>query len=151
MTCTRSEKSVFPEKLTGITGADLENEHSGDSELDRVMGMSRSNLHRKVRVIKDTSASLFIRQVRLRKAMGLLQQNSSTISEVAFEWSFHSVSYFSRCFSNHFSYPPGKAGKSDADELNSDGFQHHDTKPGISERQLTTIIPVSILFVIIVL
>ncbi len=114
MANTQSEKSVFLRKLTEIIEGNLKNEQFGVSELAGAIGMSRSNLHRKVRAAAGASVSQFIRQVRLKKAMDLLQQTSLTISEVAFECGFHSVSYFTSCFHDHYGYPPGKAVKSEA-------------------------------------
>ncbi len=100
----------FLERLTAITEANLTNAQFGVSELAREMGMSRSNLHIRVKKLRKTSASQFINQVRLKKAMELLRQESLTVSEAAFESGFHSVTYFSRCFSDYYGYPPGKVG-----------------------------------------
>ena len=149
MANTQSEKSVFLKKLTEIIEGNLKNEQFGVSELARALNMSRSNLHRRVKVVDGTSVSQFIRKVRLTKAMELLQQTSLTISEVAFECGFHSVSYFTKCFHNHFGYPPGRVEKNEADELNSDSLQHHDTKPIVTKKQQRLIILGSALFVII--
>ncbi len=100
----------FLERLTEITKANLTNSQFGVSELAREMGMSRSNLHLKVKKLTKISASQFINQVRLEKAMELLKQGSLTISETAFDCGFQSVSYFSTCFHNSYGYPPGKVG-----------------------------------------
>jgi TolB-like protein/AraC-like DNA-binding protein len=149
MANTHSEKSIFLKKLTEIIEGNLKNEQFGITVLAREMSMSRSNLHRRIKALDGTSVSQFIRKVRLTKALELLQQNSSTISEVAFECGFHSVSYFTSCFHDHYGYPPGKAGKSEPGELNSDSLQHHDTKPIVTKKQQRLIILGSALFVII--
>jgi TolB-like protein/AraC-like DNA-binding protein len=148
MAFAQSGKSEFLEKLNGVTEANLSNEQFGVSDLAREMGMSRSNLHRKVKSVAGTSISQFIRQVRLKKALELLQQTSLTISEVAFECGFHSVSYFTKCFHDFYGYSPGKAGKGEADEYNSEGNRHHHIKPGINKKRLTIILS-SAVFVII--
>ncbi len=113
----------FLERLTEITKANLTNPQFGVSELAREMGMSRSNLHLRVKKITKTSASQFINQVRLKKAMELLKKESLTVSEAAFESGFHSVTYFTKCFSDYYGYPPGEAGKHDETEAITGNFQ----------------------------
>ncbi|MBV5312971.1 MAG: helix-turn-helix domain-containing protein [Prolixibacteraceae bacterium] len=101
----------FLKKLTEITEANMTNEQFGVSELAREMGMSRSNLHRKVIVISKNSVSQFIRQHRLKRAMEMLQHSANNVSEVAFKVGFGSVSYFTKCFHDYYGFPPGEAGK----------------------------------------
>jgi AraC-like DNA-binding protein/TolB-like protein len=100
----------FLERLTEITKANLTNSQFGVSELAREMGMSRSNLHLRVKKLTKTSVSQFINQVRLEKAMEILQQGSLTISETAFDCGFQSVSYFIKCFREYYGFPPGEVG-----------------------------------------
>ena len=115
-----SKEKKFLEKLTQISEENLTNEQFGVSELARGMGMSRTSLHRNVKSITGTSASRFIRIIRLKKAMQLLRETSSSNSEVAFQCGFHSVTYFTKCFSDHYGFSPGSAhGCSIA------GLEHH--------------------------
>jgi hypothetical protein len=51
----------------------------------------------------------------LQKALELLQNESYTVSEVAYRTGFSSPSYFISCFHEYFGYPPGKAAKFDSD------------------------------------
>lgn len=118
MSSTLSRDKEFIDRLTKITEDNLSNEQFGVNELASKIGMSRSNLHRKVKSAAGVSISKFICQIRLKRATELLQGTSSTISEVAFECGFHSVSYFTKCFHDHYGYPPGKA--------RSDGFEGSD-------------------------
>jgi len=115
---TLSRDKEFIDRLSKITEDNLSNEQFGVNELASKIGMSRSNLHRKVKSAAGVSISKFISQVRLKRATELLQGTLSTISEVAFECGFHSVSYFSKCFHDHHGYPPGK--------VRSDGFEGSD-------------------------
>ncbi len=106
----------FLERLTEITKANLTNSQFGVSELAREMGMSRSNLHLRVKKLTKASVSQFINRVRLKKALGLLKQESFTVSEAAFECGFNSVTYFTKCFGDYYGYPPSEAGKHDETE-----------------------------------
>jgi len=115
-----SEKE-FLENVREKIEANLNNSRFGVSELAREMGMSRSSLHRKIREIANISASRFIRQVRLEKAMELLRQTSLTVSEVSWETGFNSISYFIKCFREHYGFPPGEVGnRAEAEDLEAE-------------------------------
>lgn len=100
---------VLLERLTLITACNLTNEQFGVTELAKNLGISRSNLYRKVKREANCSASRFICRVRLQKAIELLQTTSLPVSEVAFDCGFHSVAYFSKCFRDYFGFPPAHA------------------------------------------
>ncbi len=101
----------FIEEAEALILAHVENENFGVSELAEAMHMSRSNLLRKIKKSTRVSASQFIRQVRLKKAMEILGETSLSISEVAFQVGFASTSYFTKCFREYYGYPPGEVGK----------------------------------------
>lgn len=118
MTEASKNGEEFIGRLTTVIEANLENDQFGVNELAKKMGMERSTLHRKINKIYKVSVSQFISQVKLKHAHELLQQTSLSISEVAFDSGFHSVTYFSKCFHDYFGYPPGKA-KNKSAEPNS--------------------------------
>lgn len=91
-------------------------ENFGVSELAERMNMSRSSLLRKIKNETELSASQFIRQLRLKKAMDVLQSSSLTVSEVSYQVGFGSVSYFIKCFREEYGFPPGEVGKMGAQE-----------------------------------
>ena len=98
----------FIKKLTEIIEANLHNSHFGVNELAAELKMSRSTLHRKVKSVSDKSVSEFVREARLRRSDELLQNNSGTVSEIAFKVGFESDSYFNRCFRDYYGYSPGE-------------------------------------------
>ena len=101
----------FINKITGIIEDKMSDEQFGVSELAHEIGMSRSNLLRKVKKATNLSASQFISQVRLNRALELLKEKSLNVSEVSFRVGFNSVSYFIKCFHEQYGYPPGEVGK----------------------------------------
>lgn len=103
----------FIRKITEIIGQNISDEQFGVSELAQELGMSRSNLLRKIKKSVKLSASQFIKQVRLEQAMKMLRETSLNVSEVCFEVGFSSTSYFIKCFREYFGYPPGEVGKRD--------------------------------------
>ena len=98
MISTNPSDNDFVKKLTEIMEANLTNPQFGVSFLAREMGMSRSNLHRKVNSIFKISVSQFICHERLKKAKEMLRKTSSTVSEVSYEVGFNSPTYFIKCF-----------------------------------------------------
>jgi TolB-like protein/AraC-like DNA-binding protein len=94
--------------LTEIVLANLQNEHFGVNELVREAGVSRSVLHRRLRAIQNQNISQFIREVRLKKAMELLQQNAGTAAEISYEVGFGSPAYFTKCFHEYYGITPGE-------------------------------------------
>ncbi len=62
------------------------------------LGMSRTQLFRKIKALTGSSNQLYIRSVRLQKARELLQSPSYNISDVAYAVGFSDPAYFSRVF-----------------------------------------------------
>lgn len=106
----------FLSKIREIIEENISNEQFGVSELAGKAGMSRSNLLRKIKKLTNVSASQFINQVRLNKAMELLKQNTLNVSEVSYEVGFGSTSYFIKCFREYYGFPPGEVGKTEMKE-----------------------------------
>jgi len=108
----------FLSRLTAIIQANIGNELFGVSELASEIGMSRSNLLRKIKKLTQVSASQFIRQVRLQKSTEMLKQTSLTVSEISYKVGFGSTSYFIKCFREEYGYPPGAIGKRNEGSIN---------------------------------
>jgi AraC-like DNA-binding protein len=70
--------------------------------------MSRSQLHRKLVALTDLSATEFIRSYRLNLAKEMIEKNTGTISEIAYEVGFNSPSYFSKAFKEKFGVSPSE-------------------------------------------
>jgi len=98
----------FLDRLNTAIEDNLENEHFGVDMLAHEIGISRSNLHRKLHALKGQTASQVIREFRLKKAMEMLQNNVATVSEISYRVGFSNPSYFNTCFHEYFGYPPGK-------------------------------------------
>ncbi|TFH00781.1 MAG: response regulator [Calditrichales bacterium] len=76
------------------------------------LGMSRMNLHRKLKALTGQTAAQFICTIRLKRATQLIKGHSGNISEVAYEVGFNSLSYFARCFKTEFGILPSEFAKS---------------------------------------
>lgn len=72
------------------------------------IGMSRTQLYRKMHAISGQSVKEFIRIIRLKKASELLVTEDKNISEVAYAVGFNSLSYFTTSFTEYFGMSPTK-------------------------------------------
>jgi tetratricopeptide (TPR) repeat protein len=111
MTEPLTTDQIFIAKLIEIVVANLGNEDFGVKELAHESGMTSSRLNRKLNSIANKTINQFIREVRLQKALAILQNESITVSEVAFKVGYSSPNYFNTCFHEYFGYPPGKVKK----------------------------------------
>ena len=94
----QSADEEFLEKLFDITEKNLSDDAFNVEKLCRKIGISRSQLYRKVKTATGCSPVAFIRDVRLNKALSLIKENRYNLSEIALEIGFNSPSYFSKCF-----------------------------------------------------
>jgi AraC-like DNA-binding protein len=97
---------AFLQRVTDVIKNNLSNDQFSVEQLGEEVGMSRSQIHRKLHALTNQSASQFIRSFRLNRAMNLIQQSAGTISEIAYTVGFSSPSYFNRCFLQHFGTTP---------------------------------------------
>lgn len=96
------------EKLIKAVDENLTNDQFGVEELAKYIGMSRSQLHRKLTSATGQSVSQFIREHRLERGMALLKERKLTAAEVADSIGFGSASYFNKCFNEFYGFPPGE-------------------------------------------
>jgi len=86
-------------------------QHISDPELNldevaKNMGLSKSQLYRKIKSLTDYSPNELIKIIRLKYARQLLSLQGRNISEVAYESGFSSLSYFTKCFKEFYKESP---------------------------------------------
>lgn len=104
----RDREAEFLEKTIRIIDEHMADEEFSVEALQREMGMSRMQLHRKLKALTDQSASDFIRHIRLQRAADLLQQPGIQIAEAAYLSGFNHLSYFAKCFKDQFGMLPSE-------------------------------------------
>lgn len=73
----------------------------------RIVGMSRTDLHRKLKASLGISTTEYIRQKRLEKAANvLINQPNWSICQVAQTVGFENQSYFTKCFKSKYGCCP---------------------------------------------
>ena len=111
MTEPLSMDQAFIERLSEIVLANLQNENFGANDLASEAGLSRFIIYRRLRELKNQNISRFICEIRLKRAMELLQQHAGPASDIAFKVGFGSPAYFNKCFHEYYGYPPGEVRK----------------------------------------
>ncbi|MBT8381659.1 MAG: response regulator [Ignavibacteriaceae bacterium] len=96
----------FMQKLMGIIDLHIAEEEFSIDQFGREAGMSRSQIHRKLKALTGRSPSQYLRLVRLSKAKNLIEEQKGTVSEISYAVGYSSPAYFSRCFKSEFGYPP---------------------------------------------
>jgi len=76
--------------------------------LSKKMAMSRPVLFRKFKAITNDSPQHFINQIRLKRAIELLQQKNMHVTDVAYECGFSDPKYFSTVFKKYFGKTPSE-------------------------------------------
>ncbi len=72
------------------------------------LNLSRSSLHRKLRALTDQSATEFIKFVRIKKSIELIERGETNIDEICFKVGFNSHSYYSMCFKKQLGQTPSE-------------------------------------------
>lgn len=102
------QEDAFICKLRGIIEKNMENSDFSIPELCKAIGMSRSQLHLKIKALTKRSTSYYIHSIRLHKAKDLLGTKGLTVTQVAYEVGFKDPAYFSRLFTKEFGISPNK-------------------------------------------
>ncbi|WP_236974016.1 ATP-binding protein [Membranihabitans maritimus] len=83
----------------------LQNSHFSVDLLCKEMGISRMQLHRKIKALTGLSANLFIKKHRLFLATELLSKGEP-VSQSAYSVGYTSLSYFSKIFKEEYGVSP---------------------------------------------
>ena len=74
--------------------------------LTQDVGISRAQLHRKMKEITGIPTSEFIRNLRLEQAARLIREKKVNITQVAYSVGFNNQTHFSTVFKKHFGMTP---------------------------------------------
>ncbi|MCB9081110.1 MAG: response regulator [Lewinellaceae bacterium] len=103
-----SMDAVFLQKVRQAIETNLDDETFSVVELGNQIGMSRSQLHRKLSALTGYSPNEVIRHMRLERGRQLLEKKVATVAEVAYLCGFNSPAYFIKCFREQYGITPGE-------------------------------------------
>ena len=89
------------------------NEHISDPDynvekMSEDVGVSRAQLHRKMKEMTGISTSEFIRNIRLEQAAKLIKEGKINITQIAYSVGFNNQTHFSTVFKKHYGMTPSE-------------------------------------------
>ncbi len=97
---------LFLERLQKVLDEKLVESSYNIEDFSKAIGMSRMQLHRKLKALTGLSATEFIRSQRLKLAAQLLKKSEINVSQVGYSVGFNDHAYFSKCFKEIYGYTP---------------------------------------------
>ena len=101
-----SADEKFLKRSLEIIEQNIDNSDFDVETFQKAVGMSRMQLHRKIKALTDCSTSEFIRVQRLKRAAQMLAAKTDNISQIAYLTGFNNLSYFAKCFKEQFGLSP---------------------------------------------
>jgi AraC-like DNA-binding protein len=77
-------------------------------QLASEIGLSRSQLHRKITALTGQSTTGFMKIIRIKRAAQLLEQKAGNISEIMYMVGFNNLSYFAKSFKEVYQVTPSE-------------------------------------------
>jgi signal transduction histidine kinase/DNA-binding response OmpR family regulator/ligand-binding sensor domain-containing protein len=101
---SRDEKLI--NKIIEVVETSIEDPELSVEKLGKEVGLSRTQLYRKLLALSNQKPTEFIRTIRLRKAAEMIQHDTGSISEIAYAVGFNNLSYFSESFKKQYGSSP---------------------------------------------
>lgn len=97
---------MLVDKATSIIEQHLNDKSFVVDLLATKLGMSTSSLYRKLKALTNQSPTEFVRYIRLKRAVKLMNEGNSNVDEVGCAVGFNSHSYFTSSFKKQFGMTP---------------------------------------------
>lgn len=96
----------FLNKVTAIIEENLSMEKMDVAFIADKMCMSHSTLYRKIKGLMEMSINEFVRKIKMKKGMELINSGQYSLAEVSDLTGFSSVAYFRQCFKDEYGMAP---------------------------------------------
>lgn len=106
-----SAEEKFVLKAKGVIEKYISESEFDVEKFAEEMDMSVVVLRRKLKAITNHTVTEFVRNYRLQRAAELLSKRTGTVSEIAYQVGFESLSYFTKAFQEEFGKSPSEYGK----------------------------------------
>ncbi len=100
------QEDYFMKKVRTVVDAHLDDSSYTIEKLCQEVGISHTQLHRKLIALTGFSTNKFIRTIRLNKAKELLQNQALSITSIALDTGFYDASHFGKVFKQEFGLTP---------------------------------------------
>ena len=101
-----TREDEFLKGLFAMIDKNLDDPECRSADLARAMGLSESQLYRKIKALTNTSTAIFIRNSRLEKAKEMLKDRTLNISEIAYRCGFNDPAWFAHAFKEKYKVSP---------------------------------------------
>ena len=101
-----SSDELFMKRVMNIVNKNISNSEFNISQMVDEVGMSRTQLHRKLKELTGFSASRFVQNIRMQQAMKLLKEKKVNVSQIAYSVGFSSQTHFSTTFRQYYGVSP---------------------------------------------
>lgn len=101
-----SYNAILLNRLTNFIELNLMDPSLNATVICNHLGVSRTVLYLRLRNTTRQTLHEFIKAVRLKKSLLLLDEGRLTIGQIAYEVGFSSHSYFDKCFVSYFGIRP---------------------------------------------
>ncbi|WP_289293913.1 MULTISPECIES: hybrid sensor histidine kinase/response regulator transcription factor [Bacteroides] len=98
----------FIQEVLRLVDDNLQNPDFKIDDLAETMNMSRAVFYRKIKTFTGASPIDLVKEMRLKRALELLDTSSYSLSEVAYQSGFSSPQYFSRVFKEQMQCTPNE-------------------------------------------
>jgi DNA-binding response OmpR family regulator len=105
---TNALDQQFLQKVIDYVLSNLQDPQLTVDSIVHLFNLSRVQVYRKIKALTGKSVVEFIRMVRMKQAIKLMDTHKLTLSEIAFEVGFNSASYFTRCFKEEYGKTPSE-------------------------------------------
>jgi len=103
---TNKKDKQFLDKVIECIENNISDSTYSVDQLCDCVGVSHPQVYRKIKAMTNMSISVFIRNIRLKKAATLLLSGDMKINEVAYEVGFSDPNYFTKCFTKLYEQTP---------------------------------------------
>ena len=101
-----SSDELFMKRVMNIINSNISNSDFNITQMVDEVGMSRTQLHRKLKELTGFSASRFVQNIRMQQAMKLLKEKKVNVSQIAYSVGFSSQTHFSTTFKQYYGVSP---------------------------------------------
>ncbi len=98
----------FLQKTVDYINNNLRNSQLSVESIAELFNISRSQVYRKIKALTGQTVVEFIRTVRLKYALKLMEEKKYNFSEIADQSGFNSLSYFTRSFKDQYGKAPSE-------------------------------------------
>jgi len=104
----KGNDELLMERIMKAINKNLSDSDFNVDMLTQEVGISRAQLHRKMKEMTGISTSEFLRNIRLEQAARLLRERKINVTQVAYTVGFSNLAHFSTIFRKHFGIAPSE-------------------------------------------